>query len=58
MYQSPYFAEVSSLLEVLEAADVLKRKEETVKEVALATKEDDVKDILGVLKDVQRLLEA
>ncbi|GJN89479.1 hypothetical protein Rhopal_002465-T1 [Rhodotorula paludigena] len=56
--ESPYFAEVSSLLEVLEAPDVLKRKEETVKKVALVTKEDDVKDVLGVLKDVQRLLES
>lgn len=52
LYQSPFFTEVASLLEVLEAKDVVGRRTETVKELGGADKDA----VLAVMKDLETLL--
>ncbi|BGP39392.1 hypothetical protein JCM10449v2_003330 [Rhodotorula kratochvilovae] len=58
LYQSPYFDEVTALLEVLEADATLKQKEDMIKAQVASLKADEGKEVLGVLKDVQALLKA
>ncbi|GAA6007584.1 hypothetical protein JCM10207_006394 [Rhodosporidiobolus poonsookiae] len=55
LYQSPYFSEVGALLEVLETKSVIAQRRETVSASAVAEKEKA--DVLGVLRDLERLLD-
>ena len=55
LYQSPHFASLRALLDVLDARGVLERKEELV--ARLGKDEAEKKDVRAVLRDVAALLE-
>ncbi|GAA6019970.1 hypothetical protein JCM11491_006725 [Sporobolomyces phaffii] len=59
VYESSYHVELRSLLEVLDANDVLERKKTLVKDLAQSAQgegQKDTKEVLGVIEDVQKLL--
>jgi hypothetical protein len=55
LFQSPFFSEVASLLEVLETKDVISRRRGTVKATTVEAKEKE--GVLAVMKDLETLLE-
>jgi len=54
VYKSSYSEELKSLLQVLEAVEVLSSKKELVDKLA---GKGDTKEVVGVIEDVKKLLE-